>query len=129
MRFNHLGSFDESRMAGLLAALRFHQVVGPDRVYARIRELRQRLFDGLSAIPRVQVVSPRGDVLGAGMVSFKVEGIEALELQRRLARAANVRTRVIGEYKYDWMRLSPHIYNSPAEIDRVISLIRTEAAA
>ncbi|MEO5510289.1 MAG: aminotransferase class V-fold PLP-dependent enzyme [Longimicrobiales bacterium] len=128
MRFNHLGSFDESRMAGLLAALRFHQVVGPDRVYTRIRELRQQLFDGLSTIPRVQIMSPRGDVLGAGMISFKLEGIESLELQRRLARAANVRTRVIGEYKYDWLRLSPHIYNSPAEIARVISLIKAEAA-
>ena len=39
-RFNHLGSFDESRMAGLLAALRFQRTIGTERVYARIRQLR-----------------------------------------------------------------------------------------
>jgi selenocysteine lyase/cysteine desulfurase len=128
MRFNHLGSFDESRMAGLTAALQFHHVIGPERIHARVRELRQRLFDALSAIPQVRIVSPKGDVLGAGMVSFQVEGIPALELQARLARRANVRTRVIGEYDYQWMRLSPHIYNSPADIDTVAALIAEEAA-
>jgi selenocysteine lyase/cysteine desulfurase len=127
MRFNHLGSFDESRMAGLLAALHFHAVVGPSKVYARIRELRQRMFDGLSTIPQVHIKSPRVDGLGAGMVSFKVEGIDSLELQRRLAVRANIRTRVIGEYDYQWMRLSAHIYNSTAEIDKVLGLIAEEA--
>ena len=66
------------------------------------------------------------DELGAGMVSFKVDGIDAIDLQGRLARRANIRTRVIGEYDYRWMRLSPHIYNSPAELDLVLELIRTE---
>ncbi len=128
MRFNHLGSFDESRMAGLLAALRFHHVIGPERVYSRIRTLRQQLFDGLQAMPRVRIMSPPGDQLGAGMVSFKVDGLASIELQRRLANRANIRTRVVAEYDYNWMRLAPHIYNAPAEIDTVLGIIQDEAA-
>jgi hypothetical protein len=54
--------------------------------------------------------------------------MDAIDLQGRLARRANVRTRVIGEYDYRWMRLSPHIYNSPAEVDLVVDLIRGETA-
>jgi selenocysteine lyase/cysteine desulfurase len=127
MRFNHLGSFDESRMAGLLAALRFHEAIGADKVHARIRELRARMFNGLKAIDRLHIKSPAGDVLGAGMVSFRIDGLDSIELQRRLATKANVRTRVIGEYDYQWMRLSAHIYNSPAEIDKVVGLIAEEA--
>ncbi len=126
-RFNHLGTFDESRLAGLDAALRFQDAIGIDRVEARARELRRRLIDGLAADPRVRIVSPPDDSLGAGMVSFSVQGLDSLELQQRLAAKANVRTRVIGEYGYGWMRLSPHIYNSPAEIDRVVELIGLEA--
>ena len=129
MRFNHLGSFDESRMAGLLAALRFHDAIGPARVYARIRELRARLLAGLRNMDRVRIKSPVSDALGAGMVSFKVDGLDSIDLQRRLATRANVRTRVIGEYDYQWMRLSPHIYISPAEIDKVLGMIAEEAAA
>lgn len=126
-RFNHLGSFDESRMAGLLAALQFHQAIGPAKIFARIRQHRQRMIDGLSRIGRVRIMSPRSDALGAGMVSFKIDGIDSIDLQRRLAQKANVRTRVIAEYDYQWMRLSAHIYNSPAELDKVLGMIETEA--
>jgi selenocysteine lyase/cysteine desulfurase len=129
-RLNHLGTFDESRLAGLDAALRFQETVGRDRITARIRELRRHLFDGIAALPGARMTSPRDDALGAGMVSFDIEGIEALELQRRLAqvtlpdgRAGSIRTRVVGEYGYGWMRLSPHIYNSPAELDFAIEQI------
>jgi len=44
-------------------------------------------------------------------------------LQAHLSRAAKVRTRVIGEYDYGWMRLSTHIYNSPGDVARVLELL------
>ena len=34
-----------------------------------------------------------------------------------------VRTRVISEYDYGWMRLSTHIYNQPGELDRFVDLL------
>ena len=122
-RFNHLGTLDESRFAGLQAALAFHREMVPSAVYARIDSLRRRMIEGLSEIRGMNIVSPR-DARAAGMVSFKHDRIPALELQKKLGEK-NVRTRVISEYNYGYMRLSPHIYNTDAEIDRVIELIRT----
>ena len=127
-RLNHLGTFDESRLAGLSAALRFHQVLGTDRVAGRIRALRRRLFQHLLEIPTVQLRTPLGDPFSAGMVSFTVEGVPSLEIQQRLAEEARVRTRVVSEHDLGWMRLSPHVYNSEAEIDRVAELIAAVAA-
>lgn len=133
-RFNHLGTLDESRLAGLLEALRFHELIGPDRVYARIRSLRLRLVEGLARMPRIRITSPPNDN-AAGMVAFAIQGLDALELQRRLSETdapagsplagqrLRVRTRVIGEYGHGWMRLAPHIYNSEDEIDTVLDLI------
>jgi isopenicillin-N epimerase len=131
-RFNHLGTLDESRLAGLDAALRFHEAIGPDRIVERVRELRGRLFDRIGQVPGARIVSVRDDALAAGMVSFSVDGVPALELQRRLGRVrfpdgriGSVRTRVIGEYDYGWMRLSAHIYNLPEEIDLAAGLLET----
>jgi isopenicillin-N epimerase len=121
-RFNHLGTLDESRLAGLQAALAFHNALGPDRVYARIEALRHRIIQKLAEIPRLKIVPPT-DQGGAGMVAFTLAGIDSLELQKRLGEK-NVRTRVIGEYDYGYMRLSPHVYTSFEEIDRVAALIR-----
>lgn len=122
-RLNHLGTFDESRLAGLMAAVAFQQAVGVDRIGARIRYLHELLMRRLGEIPGVQVVSAARPELASGMASFALEGIEALALQAHLERTAKVRTRVIGEYGYGWMRLSTHIHNSPAEIDRVAELL------
>jgi len=121
-RFNHLGTFDESRMAGMAAGLAFLETIGFDVVHARIRALRRRLLDGLAEIPGVRIVSPLDDALGAGMASFTVDGLEGLELQRMLG-AANVRTRVISEGERGWMRLSPHVWVLEEELDRVLALI------
>lgn len=122
-RFNHMGSVDESRLAGLLAALLFQRAIGSERIAGRVRDLRRHLIDSLSDVARVRMMSPSGDDLGAGMVAFTLDGTDALVLQADLARAANVRTRVVSEYGYGWMRLSPHIYNRIDELDRVVELI------
>lgn len=119
-RFNHLGTLDESRFAGLQAAFDFFQLLGPERVYQRIEYLRTHLYDRLAAVRGIQMATPRRHA--AGMVSFKLPHIASLDLQKKLGEH-NIRTRVIGEYDYGWMRLSPHVYNSVAELDRVISLI------
>jgi isopenicillin-N epimerase len=122
-RFNHLGSLDESRLAGLDAALRLQETIGIDRIEARIRMLGEHMHNRLAALPRLRMMSPRNDRLGIGLIAFRINGVESLELQRRLA-GANVRTRVVSEYGYGWMRLSPHVYNTFDELDRVVDLLR-----
>lgn len=122
-RLNHMGTVDESRLAGLLAASEYLLALGMDRVEARVRYLRGRLEDGLASIDGVRLVTPMAEALKGGMVSFSVDGVESSDLQRHLSRVASVRTRVIGEYDYGWMRLSTHIYNRPDEIDRVLDLV------
>jgi isopenicillin-N epimerase len=139
-RFNHMGTLDESRLAGLAAALAFHESIGATRVTERIAQLRARLITGLELIPRLRFASPKDATDAAGMVAFTVDGVPALELQRRLAerpgpsdspmagRALRVRTRVISEYDYGWMRLSPHVYNLEDEIDTVTAMIAAIAS-
>ena len=127
-RLNHMGTLDESRLAGLLAAVRFHRAVGPERVYERIRALRGVLLEQLRGVPGVALITSADPAASAGMVSFRPTRIEALALQQRLADEANIRTRVIGEYDYGWMRLSPHVYTSVAELQRTVRLIARAAA-
>jgi cysteine desulfurase/selenocysteine lyase len=121
-RFDHVGTIDGSRMAGLLAALEFHEALGSARVWARVRELQRHLRAGLTGVPGLELRSPEED-LTAGMVSFRIPGRDSMALQRDLARRAGVRTRVIGEFGLGWMRLSTHVYNQPAELDRVVGLV------
>jgi selenocysteine lyase/cysteine desulfurase len=119
-RLNHMGTMDESRLTGLLSSLRFLRAIGMQRIEDRVFELRNRVARGLRSMPTVEVVSTDEREVASGMVSFRIEGVESLALQRHLSRIARIRTRVIGEYDYGWMRLSTHIYNLPAGIDRAL---------
>lgn len=126
-RLNHMGTLDESRMAGLVAAVGFLEGLGMERVEARVRALRRRVHEGVSSIPGAFVATPSEPDLVSGMVSFRLDGVESLDLQAHLSRTANVRTRVIGEYDYGWMRLSTHVYNTEAEVDRVLEMLAAAA--
>ena len=122
-RLNHLGTFDESRLAGLLAAVEWAGAIRMPRIEARIRYLRDMLEAGLRTIPGLHVVGAQQEEQKGGMVSFSLDGVESSQLQQHLFRAANVRTRVIDEYDYGWMRFSTHVYNSPEQITRVLELV------
>ena len=122
-RYNHLGTLDESRLAGLLAAAEFLGRIGMERVEERIGFLSGLLYGELSNIPNVRFASSPDAELRSGMTSFSIEGVASLELQTYLSQTANVRTRVIGEYDYGWMRLSTHIYNNPRELETVLELL------
>ena len=122
-RFNHMGTMDESRLAGLLAACEFFLAIGMDRVEGRVRYLQGLLQDGLASISGVSLTTPSDNNMRAAMISFQIEGVESSALQGHLSRTARIRTRVIGEYDYGWMRLSTHIYNGPDEIERVLELL------
>src|SRR5690606_37808136 len=95
-RLYHVGTIDESRLAGLDVALRFHDTIGTDRIEARVRELDALLIDGLSNVAGIRIMSPRDPALGIGLISFTKDGIASLELQARLAQH-NVRVRVVSE--------------------------------
>jgi isopenicillin-N epimerase len=125
-RFNHVGTLDESRLGGLAAALAFHAAIGEDAVYARIAALRAQIVERVRTLPGSRLESPADAESGAGLVAFSIEGRTGPDVQRTLAES-NVRIRVVGEGERGWIRLSPHVWTMPEEIDFVFDLLRAEA--
>lgn len=126
-RFEDVGTSNGSLVAGLRAAVGFHNAIGREAIEARVRALSTRLFDALAALPRVQLVSPHNPALRTAMVSFKMAGTTAEKLQGYLG-AARIRTRRIAESGYEYLRLSTHIYVLQSDVDRVVRLLEQAPA-
>lgn len=122
-RFEHVGTSNESLVAGLRAAVGFHNAIGSAAIEKRTRALATRLSEALRDIPRIKVVSPRRASLRSAMVSFTMEGTTAEQLQGYLGRE-RIRTRRIAEYGYEYLRLSSHVYVLPRDLDRTVALLR-----
>ncbi len=111
-RFSNLGTSNLSVMAGLAAALRFHQTLGPERIYARIHELAKRVRDRVQSYPQLRLANASMDSFYAGLVSFEpVKG----DLKRVVSECAARNIRIIGGPER--IRVATHIFTQPTELN------------
>lgn len=127
MRFDHVGTRNDSITAGLQAALDFNAGIGQANIERRVRGLATTLDARLRTIPQVRMVSPSRPEFRSALVSFTVDGKATPLVAQRLAQLGPVRVRQVGEYGYNYMRLATHIYNGPDQIERVVELLRQVA--
>jgi selenocysteine lyase/cysteine desulfurase len=107
------------------AAFRMHQQIGRARVAERIHSLNHRLKEGLVAIKKVKLHTPREPALSAGICCFQVEGHGPHDVvQRLLARKIIAST---SPYAVSYARLAAGLFNTPEEIDKAVAAVRALA--
>lgn len=125
-RFTQRGTGNFAVIAGLDAALDFHLAIGPDRVYQRIKFLGDRLRAGLQTINKSKIYSPKDSDMCAGITVYNLEGWSGPQLQDAFWERARMRPRSSGpEFG---VRHCTHIFNSPEEIDKALSIVKDLAA-
>ena len=121
-RFMQYGTGSLPVAHGLRAALDFIDAIGMDRIERWDLMLAHRLRDGLAEIPRVRLASPDDRRFASAITTFGVDGVAARKLQMDLW-ARKVRVRAQGDER--GVRLSAHLYVSPADIDTVLEVVRS----
>ncbi len=104
-------------MAGMNASLEVLTELGLGAVQQKIHLLAGRLVDGIASIPTLSLVTPRDPERRAGIVSFNVQNVAAVSAR---LTAASVTHSVRGG---GVIRLSPHLYNTETEMDRVLAIM------
>lgn len=123
-RFMQFGTGSVAVVDGLVAALGFIEKVGMPRIERWDAGLTKRLRDGLAGIPKVRIASPADPRLTAAITTFRVDGVKAKALQDALWTR---RVRVRAQNDERGVRLSAHIYVSPADVDVVLGVTRAVA--
>jgi isopenicillin-N epimerase len=122
-RFMQYGTGSVPAVQGLVAALKFVESIGLDRIEAWDAMLTRRLREGLARIPRARLVSPADPRLTAAITTFGVEGLAPRALQDVLWQR---RIRVRAQRSHAGVRLSAHLYNGPADIDTVLEVVAAQ---
>ncbi|MEJ0033431.1 MAG: aminotransferase class V-fold PLP-dependent enzyme [Bacteroidota bacterium] len=95
-RFTQRGTGNFPVLKGLEASIDFHNQIGPDRVYERIKFLGQRLRTGLRKINKVKIFSPEDESICAGITTYKVEGTHRQAATRCLLGKGTNETEIHG---------------------------------
>ena len=124
-RFSQRGTGCLSLLVGCEAALDFHNSIGPDRVYARVKQLGEYLRGGLRQIPGVRIYTSPEPSMAAGISVYSVNGVTGPQLQAEMWNRARLRPRSNGT----GVRHCTHIFNSTQEIDKALNIVRTLSKA
>lgn len=117
------GTRNAAAALGLAEAVRFQEQIGRERIAARGRELVGRVRSGLARLPGVEILTPSAPGLGAAMVTFRTAQLTQDQLFTRLMKEHAIRCRPVTEEKINAVRVSLHVFNYPAQCDRLVAAV------
>ena len=118
-RFEY-GTRNSAAAVGLAAAVRFQEQVGRERIAAHGRALAAQVRAGLAKIRGVEILTPESPAMCASMVTFRASAVPFGRMFERLFKDHGFRCRPVSEQKLDAVRVSTHVFNSPAECDALV---------
>jgi isopenicillin-N epimerase len=121
--FEGFGQRDEATMIAFREALEFQTKVGRDAIEKRSRALANQLIAGLAKLPDVKVWTSPNPSLNAAVVSFLPGSLNPQKLGQALYEKDKIGTAGRGGQDRGGLRASPHFYNTPEEIDRLVGAV------
>lgn len=117
------GTRNVAQIIGHGVAMAFHEAIGRDRVRSRCFELRERLRSGLESIPTLRLLTSTDPAMASGIVSAGLpESTPARDVAAAL-RERDIVVKVIPRPAYNGLRFSTHVYNSEADVDRLLAAL------
>ena len=107
---------------GMKAALEMLMEIGIDKVAARILELKSHLVSALQPAG-FEILEPASGPNVSGITTFRHPRVESIQLFRSLEEHHVVASLRFDRRGAQYIRISPHFYNTTAELDHVISLL------
>ncbi len=121
--FESFGQRDEATMIAMHEALTFQTKVGRAAIETRSRELTTQVMDGLAKIPGITNWTSPVAARRVAVVSFVPGTLDAGKLASALYANDKIGITTRGGKDRAGIRVSPHFYNNPAEVDRFVAAV------
>ncbi len=125
----HTGTSDFATIMTIPDALDFQQSIGFANKAARLRYLRDRWAVAARAIPGVDILTPDDPALVGAITGFRLHGRGTREANQAVARELLENYGLFtvwrnGLARGDCVRVTPSLYNTPADADRLVAALR-----
>ena len=118
-KFEDVGTHSAAPHNAVPEALRFVASIGAERVRARLRALASRLVRRVEAeMGNLSLSDPVGP-FGSSIVTLATPGEDPRQIVTALWERERVVVRAVRHPECTGVRMSPHVYNTPQEIDHV----------
>jgi selenocysteine lyase/cysteine desulfurase len=105
-------------------AIDFHEMVGAERKEARLRYLKDYWAKALRTVPKCTIHTSFHPKYACALGLFSIEGKAPAEIASELKAKHRIITVSIDWENIHGVRITPHIYTTPAELDRFVDIVK-----
>jgi selenocysteine lyase/cysteine desulfurase len=118
-----MGQRDEPAIIALSEALRLQAKVGRPVIEAHARELTQALMHGLADLAGIKLWTHLDPARSATILVFRPGTLDPRKLAAALYQRDAIVTQLRGGDDRPGLRLSPHLYNTHADVERTLAAV------
>ncbi|MBV8345479.1 MAG: aminotransferase class V-fold PLP-dependent enzyme [Candidatus Eremiobacteraeota bacterium] len=107
----------------LVSSIGLFERSGPPAIAQHILDLTDRLCEGLHDLG-AEICSVRGEGVSSGIVTFRFPGRDSVAVGQALLKEG-----IITTHRSEGVRVSPHGYNTPEEIDAALEALKRQLRA
>ena len=122
------GAYTHSVLAGLRAAVELLLEAGPTEIWQQIHALTQLLRERIEPAG-FEFLSPTDEKHRSGILTFRHLRIASEGLMEVLGKNDIVVSLRFDRAPRSWLRVSPHFYNTPAEMEQLATVLRKNVEA
>ena len=114
-----LGQRNDPPTAALPEIIEFHETIGRDNINQRVVDLNRMLKDKIRLrVPKATFITPISPAMSGGIVIISVAGSDPKTIVQKLYDSHGIAVATTGG-----IRISPHVYNTAEDIDRVVEAL------
>jgi len=123
MKLNHTGTHPVHTDLAIGPAIAFHNAIGTRRKEARLRYLQNYWTSKVRGIPNVELYTPTDPARSCAIANVGIQGMDPLELAKRLLENDKIFTVGYDQAGVHGVRVTPHVFTQPRELDRLVAAI------
>jgi selenocysteine lyase/cysteine desulfurase len=127
-KFESLGTRSFPLEQGIGEAINFHMGIGPKRKEERIRYLKNYWAGQVRELKKAKLHTSLDARYSCAICGVSIDGMTPAELENALFNQYKIHTVGIVWENIRCVRVTPHVYTSLADLDKLVGAIRTLAA-
>jgi len=128
-KFEHIGTHPVSTNLTIAAAIKFHNSIGSKRKEERLRYLKNYWLTKVKDMPKVIINTPLEDQRSCGLANFAIDGMKPNAVANYLYDKHKIFTVGINRESVHGVRVTPHLYTTLPELDKLVGAISELSAS
>lgn len=119
-KFETIGTRSFASEMAIGTAIDFHNIIGAKRKEARLRYLKDYWVNKVREIPKVKIHTPLNPQFSCALAMFSIQDKKPQEIEQKLLNKYKIHTTVIEWENLHGVRVTPHIYTTTKDLDKLV---------